>query len=928
MTTARIRRALSSLADAIYRAALRALPEPIRGPFGRDMAQMFRDRRREARGRLWVLVWLWVTAIKDVVVEAVRARTTPDAPLRQGTGSRPAFWLGSIAQDMRFGARLLWRDRAFTVVALVVLAIGIGANAAAFGLVNALLLKPRPGHPAGAVVGLYNKDTSRPGTFRAFSYPEFVDLRHRREVFAALTAHNFAFVGVTEGDSTRQVIVDMVTREFFDVFGAPPLLGRTFTPDEERPGSGSSVAILSYAAWRRLGSRPDVLGSLVDVNGRPLTVVGVAQSGFGGSLALVTPELWVPISDYDRLANDFVREGMTTTVGDRRTHMLVVDAQLRPGMTIEQAGPALEALSARLAAADPAGNAHQHLMIAPLSRMAVSTSPATDAALTGVAAALLSLSGIVLVIASLNLANMLLARGAARRKEFAIRLAIGGGRGRLVRQLLTEGALLAVVGGALGLLVASWATWALAAGLAPFIPVSMMMDPVPDGRILAATFGFCLLSALMFSVGPAWKLAGEDAVPALKSHAGELPGRLRFGARHLLVTVQLALSLVMLTAAGLFVRSALESASADPGFTLNHGIVAQVDASLAGRTPVETSAIYRRVLERLRARPDVRAASLASNMPFTGFSDQRWVQRAGAPLPVDDPHRVSAELVSIGADYFRALDLHVSRGREFSPADEARTGGRDAVIDEPLSRRLFGDGNPVGESVQYGTNVIGQPPIVLNVVGVVPGISDELFDAGPVPHVYVPYAGDPRAAVYFHVRTSAPTADADAALLPSIRDDFRTIDAEVPVLAIGTRAMFRDRGIILAVVRTGARVFAVFGLAALLLAAVGVYGVKAFVVSRRTREIGIRVALGATRSRVVWLIAREGLSVGLVGLGIGAVLSVLTGIGLRSMTYENHGPDATMLALTFGVLLAVSLLAGAIPARRATRIEPVRALRD
>jgi predicted permease len=923
-----LRHAVSSVADVIYRTALRALPEPIRGPFGRDMAQMFRDRRREARGRPWALVWLWVTAIRDIAVEAVRARTTPDAPLRQGKGSRAAFWLGSIGQDMRFGARLLWRDRVFTGVALVVLAIGIGANAAAFGLVNALLLKPRPGHPAGAVVGLYNKDTSRPGTFRAFSYPEFVDLREQREVFAALAAQNFAFVGVTEGDSTRQVIIDMVTREFFDVFGAPPLLGRTFSPDEERPGSGSSVAILSYAAWQRQGSRPDVLGSLLHVNGRPVTVVGVAQKGFGGSLALVTPELWVPISDYDRLANDFVREGMTTTVGDRRTHMLVVDAQLRPGMTIEQAAPALEALSARLTAADPVGNAHQHLMIAPLSRMAVSTSPMPDSALTGVAAALLSLSGIVLVIASLNLANMLLARGAARRKEFAIRLAIGGGRGRLVRQLLTEGALLSVAGGALGLVVASWSTWALAAGLAPFIPVSLMMDPVPDGRILAATFGFCLLSALMFSVGPAWKLAGADAVPALKSHAGELPGRLRFGARHLLVTVQLALSLVMLTAAGLFVRSALESASADPGFTLNHGIVVHVDASLAGRTQVETSAIYRRVLERLRARPDVRAASLASNMPFTGFSDQRWVQRAGAPLPVDDPHRVSTELVSIGADYFRTLDLHVSRGREFSTADEASaTGRRDAVIDEPLSRKLFGDGNPVGESVQY-TNVIGQPPIVLNVVGVVPGISGELFDAGPVPHVYVAYAGDPRAAVYVHVRTSAPTADADAALLPSIRADFRAIDADVPVLEIGTRAMFRDRGIILAVVRTGARVFAVFGLAALLLAAIGVYGVKAFVVSRRTREIGIRVALGATRSRVVWLIAREGLSVGLVGLGIGAGLSVLAGIGLRSMTYERHGADATMLALTFGVLLAVSLLAGAIPARRATRIEPVRALRD
>jgi putative ABC transport system permease protein len=921
---ARVRHALSALADTVYLAVLRALPEPIRGPFGQDMAQMFRDRRREARGRPLILTWLWVTAIRDVVAEALRARMTHERGIVSGIGSAA----GSVVQDLRFGARLLWRDRAFTAVALLVLAIGIGANSAAFGLVNALLLKPRPGHPAGAVVGLYNKDTSKPGTFRAFSYPEFVDLSARHDVFAALSAQSFAFVGVTEGDSTRQVIVDMVTRGFFDVFGAPPVRGRTFTPEEERVGSGASVAILSYSAWQRHGGQPDVLGSTVRVNGRALTVVGVAQQGFGGSLAFITPEMWVPISEYDRLANDFIREGMTTTLGDRRTRTLIIDAQLLPGVTIAQAAPALDALSAELVAADPAGNVHQQLMIAPLARMAVTTSPHTDADLTGVAVALLSLSGIVLLIASLNLANMLLARGAARQKEFAIRLAIGGGRGRLVRQLLTEGALLSVLGGGLGLVVASWSTWALVAGLAPFIPVSMMMDPVPDGRVLAVTFSVSVLSALIFSVGPAWRLARADAMPELKSHAGELHGRSRFGARHLLVTVQLALSLVMLTAAGLFVRSSLEAASADPGFTLDHGIVVQVDASLAGRSIVETTAIYQRALERLRARPDVRSASLASNMPFTGFSDQQPVQRAGALLPVGDPGRVWAELVSIGADYFRTLDLHVTRGREFTLAEEmsATLGRRGAVIDEPLSKKLFGTGNPLGQSLQY-TKVSGQPPVVLDIVGVVPGVSSELFDEGPVPHVYVAYAGDPRANMYFHVRTMASTAEADAALLPAMRSEFRATDAELPVLAIGTRAMFRDRGIILAVVRTGSRVFAVFGLAALVLAAVGVYGVKAFVVSRRTHEIGIRVALGATRSGVVWLIAREGLRVTIVGLGIGAALSVLAGIGLQSMTYQRHGPDATTLVLPFGVLLVVSILAGAMPARRATRIQPITALR-
>ena len=279
----------------------------------RRHVMMFRDRRREVAGRPFALLGLWLSATLDVVAAAVRYRRSPmtSSPdvVHPPLPRRMFRFAGSVRQDVRVGLRVLARDRTFTMVAVLVLAIGIGANSAAFSLVNALLLKPRPGHPAGQVVGLYNKDTAHPGSFRAFSYPEFIEIEARRDVFASATAHNFAFVGVADGDHSRQVIVDMVSRGFFDVFGARLLRGRTFTADEERPGANPSVAILSYAAWQRGGARESAIGSIVHVNGRPMTVVGVAAKGFGGSLALLSPELWVPISAYDRLANDFVREG-------------------------------------------------------------------------------------------------------------------------------------------------------------------------------------------------------------------------------------------------------------------------------------------------------------------------------------------------------------------------------------------------------------------------------------------------------------------------------------------------------------------------------------------------------------------------------------------------------------------------------------------
>lgn len=847
--------------------------------------------------------------------------------------------LAAVPRDLRFGVRLLIRQPSFTLIALVILALGIGANTAVFGITNALLLKPRPGL-GDELVGIYGKDRVQPDTYRAFSYPEYADLRAHNELFASLAANSFALVGITEGDVTRRRFADIVTGNFFDTFGVPLARGRSFTAEEDRPGADRPVAVLSSALWRHLGGRDDVLGSTVRINQRDFTVIGVAPEGFGGSTVVLAPELWVPTGVYDTLANDFVKNGQTATLADRHHRSLILIARLQPGATIASVSAALSGIAATLERAYPAENKNQTLVAAPLSRMSLSTSPQKDTALVSLAAALLIMSGIVLLIASLNLANMLLARGGARRKELAIRLAVGGSRGRIVRQLLTESFVLSLAGGAGGLLLA-WGALrllvsSLTSALVPALPVRIAFDTTLDARVFLATFGFCLVSTLFFGLGPAWTLAKADALPELKDCAGELRGarRARFGlaGRDLLVMGQLALSLVLLTSAGLFVRGARSAAKADPGFSYDHGIVANIDSSLAGYDETRGRRVYRDALAALRQQPGVEAASLATLVPFGEYDISQSVQRPGAPIKPADPDAkkklVDATYTSVTADYFRSLGLSVRRGREFTAAEEFATDGpRIAMVDDTLARTLFGDGNPVGRQLQV--NAAGGATRVYDVVGVAPPIRHSLFDEKPEAHLYVPIGRDFGSNAYLHLKTNAGSPEAEAAMLPAIRRVLQGVDARLPVLTLETQAANRDRNFFLAILNAGAGLFTTFGIVALLMAAIGVYGVKAYVVSRRTREIGIRVALGAAPGDVVWMIVREGLILSVVGLMVGVGLSVLAGLGLRSLLYQGGGrQDAAMIAVAFATLAGSALLASWWPARRATKIAPVRALRS
>ena len=836
----------------------------------------------------------------------------------------------SLLQDLRLSLRLFKRQPGFALIAVLVLGLGIGANTTIFSLVNSLLLKPRLG--AGeSLVSVYSKNRAEPDSFRAFSFDNFSDLRSRSEIFASLTAHNLSLAGITEGEVTRRAVIDITTGDLFETFQIPLAMGRTFTREEERPGADIPVAILSHVAWTRSGARPDVIGSSVKINQRDFTVIGVAPKGFAGTMAMVTPELWVPTGVHDTVVNDFATDRLTGTLADRRHHALMPFGRLREGVTLESAAPLLTAAGAWMEGSFPVENKNQDLVLGPLSRVSVSTDPTDDNPISILGASLLSMSGIVLLVASFNLANMQLARAGARSKEFAIRLAIGGNPARLVRQLITEGIVLALGGGIVALF-ASWAAMrALLSGMSGLFPILMNVSPEPDWRIFAATLVFGLVGTLISGLGPALSSARTAVLPHLKEQAGELPavGRRRLATRHLLVMGQLALSLTLLTTAGAFIRGAFVAAAVDPGFSFDRGLMSNIDASLANYDTGRTTDLYGQVLERVRQVPGVTHAGFATQVPFGDISESRRVQKAGPVIAPADPawatSTVSAANMGISPGYFPALGLSLVRGRDFTDGDW-RTGGRPsvAIIDQALATHLFGQEDPIGQRLQTSPNDDGTFETI-EVIGIAPPIRHDMFDREPGPHVYRPYAQNYRAGIYLHAQT-APGTD-EGAMLPALRQVLRGIDPQLPVLTLETAPMFRERNPILWIIRTGATLFAAFGAVALFMAALGIYGVKAYLVSRRTREIGIRMALGATARDVVSLVMRDGLWLSAAGLVLGLGLSALVVTAISGLLYDGGGFDAPIVSAAFLTLGASALVASWIPARRATRIAPTTALR-
>ena len=823
--------------------------------------------------------------------------------------------MSNLLRDLRYSLRLLRRTPAFSGVAIGVLALGIGANTAVFSLVNTLLLRPRLGRIDQAV-GVFSRDRTKPDSFRDFSYPAYLDLRDRSGVFESLMAHTFSLVGVRDGDTTRRTFASLVSANYFSTLGVSLAAGRTFTAAEEHPGAGVPVAIASYDVWRRAGFDPALVGRTVRVNATDFTIVGIAPKGFAGTMALLSPEYWFPLGAYDAVENQMFKSG-TGRLGDRTNYPLNLAGILKPGVSARAADARLDQFARELGQAYAGTDRDRTFLTAPLPRMGVSSQPEQRNPMALVSALLVLMAVLVLGVACMNLANLLLARGAARRKEIAVRQALGCGRWPIVRQLFVEGLTLSTIGAAVGVVIAVWVTRLLSASLTRVLPFRVDVEATLDLRVLLAVAGFAVFSTIAFALGPAWALARAPLTPDLKGDAGR---KSRLASGPTLVVAQIAVSLALVTAGGLFVRGAMKASGADLGFSLDHQLVVGLDPSLAGYSEARTRAFYRDMLERVRSLPGVAGASFSSTVPFGDISEGRKVQVGSAPA-------VEANFTVVGADFFSTLGLHMLRGREFTHEEE-QGGGRAAtaaVITEPLARKLFGDADAVGRQIQVSEHE-GVAPRTLEVVGVAPGMRHDLFDAAPVAELYVSYGGQFRENMNLRVRTDARPG-AEAALLSTIRQTLQHEDPRLPIIALSTMADFRDRSVPAWGVRAGASLFSAFGVLALLLATVGVYGLKAYDVSRRTREIGIRMALGATTSDVERLVLREGVRTTAVGLGIGLVLAAGVGKLVSGLLYQVSPLDPAVLTTAAALLAGSALVASYLPARRATRVVPLEALR-
>src|SRR5579872_575159 len=842
--------------------------------------------------------------------------------------------MGNLIRDLRHGMRILAGKPGFTLAAVSVLALGIGANTAIFSLVNAFLLKPLLVQKPEEVVGCYSRDTRKP-EYRAFSYPNYVDLRDNNAVFASLAAHNIAMTGLAEGDATRRVFSDLVSSNYFSTLGVAMFRGRTFTPAEEKPGAQIPVAIVSYPLWKKTGSDPGELGKTLRVNGRTVTVVGIAPEGFTGTAALFSPELYLPFGIYESMINDF--EGHGRQLADRNHDALIVGGRLRPGLPLEAADPLLAPIAARLAAAYPAENKDQTFVARRLPRAGVSTNPPNQNELILPAVLLLSMAGVVLLIASLNVANMMLARGTARGKEIAIRLALGGGQRDILRQLFTEGLVLALLGGVAGLAVAYWGTSALVRSLTLLVPVDLVYSAGPDARVLLATMVFCLLSTLLFGLGPAWRLSNASILGNLKEgqyedFSGGKPRRL-FSRRNMLVMGQISLSLMLLTGAGLFLESSIRAARVEPGFRIEGGLIAEVDPSLAGYDEAHGRQIYQALLERLRALPGVESASVAATVPFGTVQFAFNVQRASDAPPSPSVTTSQSSVMQcryniVGEDYFKTLAIPLLRGRTFVSSDAAA--GKNspvAILDQQAADRLWPHGDAVGNRIRIVTKQGEAKDREPEVVGVVGNVKEGIFGTDQ-PHVYLSFPQRYQADMNIHIRLAGAGPETTSRLLDAVRREIRAVDDRMPLLALKTVRGHLDASPDLWIVQTGARMFIVFGAVALLLAMIGLYGVRAYTVGMRTREIGIRMALGAGTGDALGMILREGMMLTAIGVGAGLALSLGLGAILASILYKVRSADPLVLLTAPALLALVSLVACWVPARRAARIDPMVALRD
>ena len=845
-------------------------------------------------------------ALPGLIADRWRAR---DDPYNDPDSPRSLSMLADLRRDLRYAIRMLTRTPAFTAVVALTLALGIGANAVIFSAVDAVLLQNAPVTDPASVVSVYTSSSDGRDRFSTSSYPDYLDLRDS-SVFQGLAAFaSIPFVLQAEGGA-EAVPGELVTGNYFDVLGVRLPLGRAFTPEEDRSGAPVRVVILSHAAWtNRFGADPAIIGRTLVLNGNSYSVVGVAPRGFTSPVLGRNPEMWAPSALQPELRPPSA--GLRRSLGNsnllavRGLRWLNMIGRLPPGASIGATASAADLLAKRLEAQNQGTNRGRRFTVVTLGEgpgVRTSSRPMLRL-LTGAVI-------VVLLIACANVASLLLARAVSRRREIAVRMAVGAGRARLVRQWLTESILLALIGSAGGLLIAWWG--------APLLYQFGIPASVPLGvtsRVLLFTLSVAVASGLLFGIAPVLQTLRRNTVEALRDEGGAVAsGAGAMQMRSLFVVAQVALSLMLLVGAGLFVRTLQNATSVDLGYDVDRILLADINMDVRGYSQDSGQAAYTQLLARVNALPGVEAAGAARVTVLSGGARTISVSTDGNRVAADNSNAMDVRANVVSDRYLQAMDIRLRAGRNFQPSDSPGA-PPVAIISESLAAKLFPGADPLGRTVMAGADP-------LQVVGVAPDtVYRSAVERNAPPFLYVPLAQNYESGITLHIRTAGDPKGQIA----SLRRVLNEID---PQLVLGRPRVLReefDRSI--GDQRMMATLVGLFGLVALVLAAIGLYGVMAHLATQRTTEIGIRLALGARPSSILGLILTDGLRLVAIGSALGFIGAFAGARYLQSQLFGVTPTDPVTFAGVCVVLLLVAIAACLIPARRAMQIDPALALR-
>ncbi|HTS47326.1 MAG TPA: ABC transporter permease [Bryobacteraceae bacterium] len=823
--------------------------------------------------------------------------------------------MDQLFQDLKYGVRTLARSPGFTLVAVLSLALGIGANTAIFTLTDAVFLNPLPVEESSRVLELFTVDHATIATAANFnrtamSFKNYLDFRDQNDVFSGLAAFVPAGVTLTGKGEPKPEPAMLVTANYFDVLGVKPMLGRTFLPSEDKKPGGNPVVVLSHTLWTRdFGADPGILGQTISLNLTPYTVIGVAPPGFKATFTVGNPNLvWIPMSMH---AQTFAAQ-IETLFQSRRFRIASVFGRLKPGVQPQQALASLKTIASRLEQQYPRDNNGRTVEVSSLQEAALGILPRDQLVIAGVA--LSSVVGLVLLIACVNLANLLMARSSKRAREMGIRTALGAGRGRIVRQLLTESLLLSAAGGIGGLLIGSLGYQLLWSFRPTFLQQNSLALGM-DTRVFVFTVIVALFTGVLFGLAPAVRASTPDLSAMLKTGGrGGTEAWSRSPLRSALVVSEVALALVALVGAGLFIRSMQQVQKTDPGFESKNLFTFDFDVTSRRYSPEQMRQFFRAALDRAQETPGVKSAALSSNPPLGGGVLLTTFAEGQESSP--DNRGTLTLINSVSPTFFDTLRIPILTGRLFSDFDRADS-ARVAVVNEAMQRHFWPRQSAIGKRFRFvNENALRQ------VVGVVRNTAVLAIGEQPQPVIYLPLEQQSTPFVTLNVRT----ASAPAAILPAVLARVQSLDNNLVLANPLTIQENLAQG--LWAPRMGAALFGIFGLLGMLLASIGIYGVMAYLVAQRTNEIGIRMALGARPSDVLRLVVGHGMKLVLLGIAAGVFSALALTRLMRTLLFDVSPADPLTFVAVSLVLAAVAFVAGWLPALRAARIDPVLALRD